>query len=219
MPTDIATQAIDTIALLLMGSAVGLVLLRRVGDYVWVVVLQGALLTGASLVEALTTGEAHAFAALAVTLGVKAIGVPAVLAYALRKLAGQREAGVVLSHKLSFIAACGLTMLAYDAAVPVVGASGALPPNALPAAIAMLLLGLLTMASRRHALTQVVGLTVVENGIYFGALVATRGLPIVVELGVAADILVGAVVMALVARNIHLAIDSTSVDDLRTLRH
>ena len=88
----------------------------------------------------------------------------------------------------------------------------------MPAAVSMMLLGLFTMATRKKALTQVVGLVVMENGIYLAALVVTRGLPLAVELGVAIDILVGVVVMGLVVRQIERIVAPVDIDQLRELR-
>jgi hydrogenase-4 component E len=82
----------------------------------------------------------------------------------------------------------------------------------------MVLLGLFTMTIRKKALVQVVGLVMMENGIYLAALVVTRGLPLAVELGVAVDILVGVLVMWLVIRQIERAFATIDTDHLRALR-
>jgi hydrogenase-4 membrane subunit HyfE len=169
-------------------------------------------------VVALTTGEGHAYLAVAVTLAVKLVGVPAILTFALRRVRQRREIEPVISHKLAFIVAVGLALLAYLVAGPIARAGSQTAPNALPAAVTLLLLGLFTMATRGTALTQVVGLVMSENGIYLAAVAVTRGLPLAVELGVGVDILVGVLVMGLVARQIDLTFASISTERLRALR-
>jgi hydrogenase-4 component E len=110
--------------------------------------------------------------------------------------------------------------LAYSTATPFTTTStGAFAaPNALPAAIGLLLIGLFTMVTRRKALTQVIGLVTMENGLYLAAVAATRGLPFAVEFGVAVDVLTGVAIMSLVIHEINQLLGTTSIDRLRTLR-
>jgi hydrogenase-4 membrane subunit HyfE len=124
----------------------------------------------------------------------------------------------VISHKLAFLLAAGLALLAYLVAGPIARADVEVAPNALPTAVALLLIGLFTMAICGTALTQVVGLVMAENGIYLAALAVTRGLPLAVELGVAIDVLVGALVMGLVARHLDRTFSTISTGRLRALR-
>jgi hydrogenase-4 component E len=156
--------------------------------------------------------------AFGVTLLVKAIAVPAILTYAVRRIAQPGGAEVVLSRKLAFVVAVALVLLAYYVTGPIARAAGDDTPNALPAAVSMVLLGLFTMTTRKKALVQVVGLVIMENGIYLAALVVTRGLPLAVELGVAVDILVGVLVMGLVIRQIERTFATIDTDHLRALR-
>jgi hydrogenase-4 component E len=129
----------------------------------------------------------------------------------------------VVAVKLAFPLAVALAALAYWVMQPLstaaaIGAHGFDAPNALPAALALLLLGLFTMATRKGALTQVIGLVTMENGIYLGGVVATGGLPIVVEIGIAMDVLTGAALLALVAHEINRLTSGTNIDRLRSLR-
>jgi hydrogenase-4 component E len=124
----------------------------------------------------------------------------------------------VLSRKLTFLLAIALILLAFYVTGPTSRVGGDVAPNALPAAVSLVLLGLLTMATRRKALAQVAGLVILENGIYLAALVVTRGLPLAVELGVAVDILVGVLVMGLVVQQIERTFATIDTDRLRALR-
>jgi hydrogenase-4 component E len=90
--------------------------------------------------------------------------------------------------------------------------------DALPAALGLLLIGLLTMLTRRKALAQVVGLVTMENGLLLAAVVATRGLPTVVEIGVAVDVLSGVTLMVLLGLGMHQNTGRTSTDEFRALR-
>ncbi|MCC6177841.1 MAG: hydrogenase [Chloroflexi bacterium] len=220
VPSDpsLARGAIDAIALLLLATVLASTLVLRVESFVRLLAVQGVLLAAAAGAIALGEGTLHAYAALIVTALVKAVGVPGALAYALRRIGRPRGAEVVLSRKVLFVLAAALTMLAFYVTDSVAGVGRAGTPNALPSAVALVLVGLFTMITRKKALAQVVGLVMMENGIYLAALVVTRGLPLAVELGVAADVLVGVLVMGLVAQQIERTFSTIDTDRLQGLR-
>ena len=74
------------------------------------------------------------------------------------------------------------------------------------------------MLIRKKALSQIIGIVSMENGLYLMAVVATHGLPLAVELGVAIDLVTGVLVMGLFARQIHRTFDTINTDRLRALR-
>ena len=211
-------SALDAVALLLLATALGSTLLLHMVSFVQLLALQGTLLAVAAGVVALAEPSLHSYAAVGVTAVVKAAGVPLVLGYAMRRVSHGGGAEVVISRKLTFVLAVALVLLAFYVAGPIASVGGDLTPHALPSAISLILLGLLTMSTRRKALAQVVGLVMLENGIYLAALVVTRGLPLAVELGVAVDILVGVLVMGLVVQQIERTFATIDTDRLRALR-
>jgi hydrogenase-4 component E len=83
--------------------------------------------------------------------------------------------------------------------------------------MSVVLIGMLIMVTRRQAITQVVGFMSIENGLFFTAVVSTHGMPMVVELGVAFDILVATVVFGVFFFQIRESIDSLDVDQLSRL--
>lgn len=211
-------DAIGVLALVLLGIGLLATLVHYLSTFIVLLAAQGVVLACCAGLLALEQGNLHAYAALVLTIGVKVIGVPLVLILALRRVRQRREAESAISHKVAFVLAVGLVLLAYLVAGPIAHADTAIPPNALPVSVAMLLLGGFTMAVRTSALTQVVGLVMAENGVYLAALAVTRGLPLAVELGVGLDVLVGALVMGLVARQIDLRFTSIDTSNLRALR-
>ncbi len=213
-----AQRLLDSLSLLLLATALGLVLVRRLDTAIKLLALQGGLLACAAAVVALSLGSAHAFVAVAVTVAVKAVAVPAILLYALREVRVKREIEVVVAPRESLLLAIGLVLVAYYVVGSLSVEGGFLTRNALPAAVSMLLLGLLTMLIRKKALTQVVGIVAMENGLYLMAVVATNGLPLAVELGLAVDLLVAVLVMGVVVRQIHRVFDSIDTDRLQMLR-
>jgi hydrogenase-4 component E len=93
----------------------------------------------------------------------------------------------------------------------------AITGNALPVGIALILLGVLVMASRRKALVQMVGLFASENGIFFTAMAISQGMPLIIEIGVILDVVLGALVMGILVLRVRSSVD-TDIADLESLR-
>ena len=61
----------------------------------------------------------------------------------------------------------------------------------------LIFVGLFLIVGRRHALTQVIGYLVLENGIFVFRVITVVGTPLLVELGVLLDAFVGVFVMGI----------------------
>ncbi|MEA2514906.1 MAG: hydrogenase-4 component [Thermomicrobiales bacterium] len=220
LPHEHAGTLINAAALGLLGLALLGTLVRRLDSAIVLLAVQGVLLGVASGAAALAEMEWRAWAAFVVAVAVKAVVVPVILRHVLRRMAVQREVDVILPVKIAFPLAAALIPVAFYAVDPVsrqsLGAFDA--PDALPAALGLLLLGLFTMVTRKKALTQVIGLVTMENGLYLAAVAATRGLPFAVEFGVAMDVLTGVAIMGLVIHEINRLLGTTNIDSLQTLR-
>ncbi|MCX6021625.1 MAG: hypothetical protein NTZ05_07815 [Chloroflexi bacterium] len=215
--SETARGLLDTLAALLLGTALVGVLVRRIDYALALLATQGALLTGAAAVTALETGTLHGYLAAAATAAVKAVGIPLVLHLALREVRLKREVAIAVSSRTAVPIAVGLTLLAYDVA-------GRLGPvdqygtrHALPAAMAMLLIGLFTMLVRKKALSQVISLVSMENGVYLAAVTVTHGLPLAVEIGIALDLFMSALVTGMVVREISRTFKTIDTDRMRML--
>jgi hydrogenase-4 component E len=215
-----AGTAIDAAALALIGLALLGAIVRRLDAAIWLLAAQGLLLGVAAGAAALAEESWRAWAACGMALAIKAVAVPVILTHVLRRVELRREVEIVVPVKIAFPLAVGLVLVAYYAIEPFTRSAldGFAAPNALPAALALLLLGLFTMVTRKKALTQVIGLVTMENGLYLAAVAATRGLPLVVEFGVALDVLTGVAVMGLVIHEINRLFGGINTDRLQSLR-
>lgn len=215
-----AGRAIDLAALGLLALALFGTIIRRLDSAILLLALQGVMLAVASAAAALAESSWRAWAALMVAISVKAVAIPILLRFVLDRLAVRRELETTISVKVAFPFAVALVPLSFSAIEPVTQRQnhGFDAPNALPTAMALLLLGLFTMVIRKKALTQVIGLVTMENGLYLAAVAATRGLPFTVEFGVALDVLTGVGVMGLVMHEINRQFGTLNTDRLRTLR-
>ena len=84
--------------------------------------------------------------------------------------------------------------------------------------MAVILIAFLTMITRRKAMSQVVGFLSMENGLFFGAMSATYGMPMVVELGVALDVLVAMLVLGVFFFQIREQFDSLDLKHFESLK-
>lgn len=155
--------------------------------------------------------------AAALTFGIKGLVIPLFLRYIIRRIRVLRVVDSVFTIKVTLLIAFSLTLLAYYATSSLVILGGQ-AGESLPVALTMVLVGLFLMVSRRVALTQVLGLLVIENGLFLAALETTRGLPLLVDAGIFFDVLVGAMVMGLLVFRINATFESIDTGELRRLR-
>ena len=85
-------------------------------------------------------------------------------------------------------------------------------------ALACVMLSFLMMITRRKAIPQVIGFLSMENGLFFAATSATYGMPMVVELGIALDVLVGVLILGVFFFQIREQFDSLDLKHLENLR-
>ena len=123
-----------------------------------------------------------------------------------------RSAGIRL------LVAGALVVVAYALILPVSAQSGLPTRAAIPLAFAMALVGLYACVTGRDAVDQILGFLMFENGIFALALLATYGLPGLVEAGVFLDVLVVVLVTEALVIQIRRAHASLDIDRLRELR-
>lgn len=157
-------------------------------------------------------------------LGLVALAVLVVKGWAIPRIlrrvvpAFPRPSGPSRSPAGLLLAAGGLVFVAYAVMLPVSKGTALPTAGGLPLALALGLIGLLLCVTARRALTQVLGFLVFENGIFMLALLATYGLPAIVEAGVFLDVLVAVLIVKVVLGEIRESFESTDVEHLRELR-
>lgn len=153
----------------------------------------------------------------AVFVVVKGWAIPRVLArigagVPVRPVAPGRSSGMAL------LGAGALVVAAYIIMLPVTAATELPTERAIPLAFAMALIGLLLCVTGRDAFGHILGFLVFENGIFGLAILATYGLPGIVEAGVFLDVLVIVLIMEAVVVEVRREHDSIDVDRLKELR-
>jgi hydrogenase-4 component E len=162
----------------------------------------------------------HIYIAAALTLVFKAVLLPIMLERLVTKIEIRQEIQPYLNVPISVIISGGLTLLAYAVAESFQRPEEAarLGHNTLAVAISLFLIGFFMMVNRRKALTQVLGLLSLENGLLLAAISLTYGMPLIVEIGIFFDVLVAALLLAILIYRIRETFDSMDVSRLSRLR-
>jgi hydrogenase-4 component E len=163
----------------------------------------------------------HIYIAAVMTLLVKAIFVPVLLERLVDRIDIRHEIEPIINTPVSVVISGALTLVAY-----LVGESfyhpeagqASLGRNTLAVAISVFLIGFFMMLNRRKALTQVLALLTLENGVFLAAICLTYGMPLIVELGVFFDVLVAVLVLGILVYRIRETFESMDVSKLRRLR-
>jgi hydrogenase-4 component E len=179
---------------------------------------QGALLAGVTAMVATMNMEMHLFFSAALTFLLKALVIPWMLHRMVRRLELNRHVDAIERHALVLMAAVALVIFSYWLVLPIVQQEFGFLRNIIAVSLAAVLVGLLMMIARQQALLQVIGFMSIENGLFLTAVSATRGMPLVVELGIAFDVLVAVVLFGVFLFQVQESIDSLDVDLLNRLR-
>lgn len=148
----------------------------------------------------------------------KVLVIPRFLFRLYQKVGGEDEVQPYVNYASSLVISGLLVLFAYLITRPLVSVSHLPTRGGIPLAVALILVGLFVVATRRKALTQIVGLLVLENGIALLALLCTFGIPLVVELGVFIDILIGFLALQVFVYHIHGTFESIDVEELNKLK-
>jgi len=161
----------------------------------------------------------HLYVAAALTVAVKVVLVPILFERLVKRMKIREEIEPIVNVPFSVVISGGLTLVGYVVAESFYRSEQpGLGHNVLAVAISLFLIGFFTMINRRKALTQVLALLSLENGLFLAAISLTYGMPLIVELGVFFDVLVAAMVLGILVYRIRETFESMDVNRLRKLR-
>lgn len=215
---SLSAQLINLFASVILLLAFAMLAQRRVLPLINLFALQGLTLCLSTLVVAFTTGQAHLYGSAALTLVLKAMLLPWILHRLVRQLQVRADVEGLINIPATMIAGIVLVMIAFNVALPISQLSSTISRGTLGIALATVMLAFLMMIIRTKAIPQVVGFLAMENGLFLAATSATYGMPMVVELGVALDVLIGVVILGIFFFQIREQFDSLDLHHLERLR-
>lgn len=218
MNVSLSAQFLNLLAAGLLLLAFAMLAQRRLLSLVTLFALQGFALCLATLLVAVTTSQPHLFYSAALTFFLKVVLLPWLLYRMIHKLDVILDVETLFNIPITMLLGIVLVVLSFNLAVPISQLSSTVTRNMLGIALASVMLSFLMMITRRKAIPQVIGFLAMENGLLFAAISATYGMPMVIELGIALDVLVGVLILGVFFFQIREQFDSLDLQHLEKLR-
>ena len=190
---------------------------RRLFALIKMFAIQSAALAAAAAWQGYIQDAPHLYVTAVLALGMKAIIIPVALHKIIVRLNIKRTVDTALGVGPTMIAGVSLVTLSILLVLPVTADVTALTREDLALALSVVLLGLLTMITRRNAIGQVVGFMSLENGLILAA-VGVEGMPLIVEMLVAFAVMVAFIIFGIFFFHIRERFDTLDLHNLETFR-
>ena len=218
MPAQLASQWIALLAAGMLIIQLLMVVQRMLLTNIRLFALQSLMLAAIAAIVACSNNAIDVYLVAGLTLVGKVFFLPWLLSRLVRRIQIHEEIEPLLNPTASMVLCGGLTLLGYIVARPFTSLER-LGNNTLAIAITLLLTGFFLMFNRRKAITQVLALLTVENGVMLAAVALTSyGMPLVVELGIFFDVMVAVMVLGILVYRIRETFASMDVSKLSQLR-
>ena len=214
----LSSQIINLLAALLLLLAFAMLTQRRILSLINLFAAQGFVLTLSTAFVAWATGQTHLWWSAGLTLALKVLLLPWILHRLIRRLNVKWDVETLINIPTTMLFGLLLVILAFNLAQPVSALAGTITKGTLGIALAVVLLSFLMMITRSKAVPQVIGFLAMENSLFFAATAATYGMPMVVELGIALDVLVGVIILGVFFFQIRERFDSLDIHHLEKLK-
>jgi hydrogenase-4 component E len=211
-------QLVNLLAAVLLLLAFAMLSQRRILSLINLFAAQGLVLFLATALVASITGQPHLYWSAGLTLLLKVLLLPWILHRLIRRLNVKWDVETLLNIPTTMLVGIVLVILAFNLAAPISQLAGTVTRATLGIAMASVLLSFLMMITRSKAVPQVVGFLSMENGLFFAATAAVYGMPMVVELGIALDVLIGVLILGVFMFQIREQFDSLDIRHLERLK-
>lgn len=218
MDMTTAAQINSLLAAMVLLTAFAMLAQKRIYGLIHLFAWQGLFLSLNTGVVGWVAGQSHLYISSVLTLGLKVFLLPYILHVLIYRLKIHKEVETVVNIPTTMLIGLALVIFSYHLTAPVRELSTLITRSTLAIALATVMIGMLMMITRRHAVTQIIGFLAMENGLFFAATSATYGMPLVVELGVALDVLIAAFIFGIFFFHIHTTFDSLDVEQMARLK-
>jgi hydrogenase-4 membrane subunit HyfE len=212
MSLELATHLIDIIGAFLL---ITMIIILEAGDLyraIYTMAVQSIFIALAGAVLGAATHNTDLWVIAGLTLVVKVLVLPWLLLRVIHRMRIHHKIDPLIPVTTTLAIAAAIVMLAFYLSSSLVLLKQVITGNALPIGIALMLIGILVMMSRRTALMQMVGLFAAENGIFFTAMAISQGMPLIIEIGVTLDVILAALVMGVIILRVKSSIGSDIAD-------
>jgi hydrogenase-4 component E len=214
----LATQIINFLAAILLLLSFAMLSQRRILSLIHLYTLQGLALVTANLVLGFVTADIHLYVSAMLTLALKVGLIPWILYRLVQRLNVKTDVEPLINIPTTLLIGIALVIVAFNVATPISQLASSVARGTLGIALACVLLSFMMMITRAKAIPQVIGFLSMENGLFFAATAATNGMPMIVELGVGLDVLVGILILGVFMFQIREQFDSLDIHHLEKLK-
>jgi len=211
-------QLINLLAALLLLLAFAMLAQRRVLTLINLFAAQGFALASSTAIVAFATHQPHLYWSVGLTLALKVMLLPWLLHRLILRLDVKWDVEGLINIPTTMLLGIVLVVFAFNLALPISQLANTVTRATLGIAMASVMLAFLMMITRRKAIPQVIGFLAMENGLFFAATSATYGMPMVVELGIALDVLVAMLILGVFFFQIREQFDSLDLQHLEKLK-
>ena len=216
--SEILAQFVNLLGALLLMLAFAMISQRRILSLINLFTLQGLTLVVSTVVVGYVTRQPHLYLSAGLTFVLKVVLIPILLHRIIDRLKIRWDVETLINIPTTMLIGIGVVIFAFNLATPIALLSTSLARGTLGIALACVLLSFLMMITRAKAVPQVIGFLAMENGLFFAATSATYGMPMVVELGIALDVLVGTLIFGVFFFHIRETFESLDIHHLEKLR-
>ncbi|MFP5211554.1 MAG: formate hydrogenlyase [Acidobacteriota bacterium] len=218
LKSHLAAQLLNLLAAGLLLISFAMLSRRRTQRLITLFAWQGSILFLSTCLVAYDASLTELYYSAALTLIMKVITLPWILHRLMRRLGAQWDSEPLVNIPATMLVGLVLVIFAFGLAEPISMLATTITRHTIGIALAVILLSFLMMITRRKAVTVVIGFLAMENGLFFAATSATYGMPMVIELGIALDLLVAVFILGIFFFQIHEQFDSLDLHHLETLR-
>jgi hydrogenase-4 component E len=215
---ELFTQFINLLGAVLLLLAFAMITQRRVLSLIHLFTMQGATLVVSTAVVGYVTQQPHLYVSAAITFVLKVVVIPMLLHRVIQRLNVRWDLETLINIPTTMLIGILLVIFAFNLGMPIAQLSSTISRGSLGIALACVLLSFLMMITRAKAVPQVIAFLSMENGLFFAATSATYGMPMVVELGIALDVLIGVLILGVFMFQIREQFDSLDIRHLEKLK-
>ena len=180
--------------------------------------VQSLLLAIVATTIGISESRQELFVTAALTVVLKTILIPWFLMRTVDRIGIHREIEPFLNVPVSLLICLGLTVVGYRVSTGFEEGAQRVTHHLIGVALSLLLIGLFLMVTRKKAITQILALLTVENAVFLVAVGVTTGMPLIVEFGIAFDVMLAVLVLGILVQRIVGRFESMDVSRLSDLK-
>jgi hydrogenase-4 component E len=211
-------QFVNLLASMLLLIVFAMLGQRRILTLINLFAWQGGILALSTFVVGYSTSQHHLYYSAGLTFLLKVLLLPWLLHRLIRQLNVKWDVETLLNIPTTMLIGIALVIFSFNLAAPISQLAQGITRGLIGIALASVLLSLLMMMTRRKAISQVVAFLSLENSLFFAATSATQGMPLVVEFGIALDVLVATFIFGIFFFRIRETFDSLDITHMEKLK-